>query len=605
MPTTPQTRLDEGAARLLAEVVRTPWSAAPHLADQVGGPHGEMQARVELLMRDGLLQSITLPDGEPLYALTQRGVQGLAERIGISPGAVLKRANCDEKRFWLMRGAAEIVQEVNVFGARLRRVLRPSGQSVQWETLILRRFKGNDTALHGRFAFPEAGRSIILMIDPGLIPIWHWWRHLRYCQLARQSQVLLITTTKARAVQWLIFARQIAPKLQLTVTADRAEVLAGDLLDAEWLAIQAGESSRNEGLHVVPQQPFAWPDIATTVKITKPIDAVLRTPSARELKHVDAFDLEALPQDLDGLPMFEQLDDIDCHVLDFVAQHSVAPASCISRFVGALPTKTAPILEQLRSQGLCEVYQPRRHKEQPSLWSASEQALRLWLLSQAHVPAEGLLLRHAGARAMHERHASHTCAVFDFFERLHQDAERRSRAGRWVDAVDGQVNDGHIPHFEVEVFEDDVTCAASFIYGGVRYRWMPDAYGVLRAGLSRVRFWLEIDGSPGGAAHLDPERWERKLSGLCAYAVSRNWVLRYRSFPILLIVTTDLRALGLIQDVLTQAAAGYGVPLPAVFVASAAAIAQRGPLADVWQAVHKRGTTFVNVFAIDQRIKSG
>ena len=87
----------------------------------------------------------------------------------------------------------------------------------------------------------------------------------------------------------------------------------------------------------------------------------------------------------------------------------------------------------------------------------------------------------------------------------------------------------------------------------------------------------------------EPEVWEAKLGAMCDYAATGKWLLRHGAFPMLLIVTADLRILNLIRDVLAQTVAARNVPMPQVFVSSRAAIESRGPLSPIWKQAHNAG----------------
>jgi len=153
---------------------------------------------------------------------------------------------------------------------------------------------------------------------------------------------------------------------------------------------------------------------------------------------------------------------------------------------------------------------------------------------------------------------------------------------RKLDTRPGAINDGHIPYYELSVIESELMASDWFVCDGQMHYWRPDGYGALRAGMHWTRFWLEIDGTAQSPSRKDPQVWLGKMVRLCDYLQSGRWQLRYPVQPRTLIVTTDLRNRELIFDALTEVVRARSMPMPQVWLATAAAVQQRGALARIW-----------------------
>lgn len=224
--------------------------------------------------------------------------------------------------------------------------------------------------------------------------------------------------------------------------------------------------------------------------------------------------------------------------------------------------------------------------EPESVWSATQAGAACVFADEGCINVQQLVQGYEFGRRDHVRRPAHTRAVYEFFESVQRQAREWSRVTRRMDSI-GKLNDGALGYYELEAFEDDVMARSIFmIPNGAYKRWQPDGYGVLRAGVSRYRFWLEIDGSTQGRAHNEADPWARKFDALCSYYVTRKWQLRHAVFPRLLIVTTDIRIIGVTRDVLAYAASTAQIAPPVVYLASSNAIHECGPLAQVWKAVH-------------------
>lgn len=208
------------------------------------------------------------------------------------------------------------------------------------------------------------------------------------------------------------------------------------------------------------------------------------------------------------------------------------------------------------------------------LWSVTDEGLHGWITEQMLPPST--VAKYRFFRADHQRRAQHTSVAYGFFQSLIELCQQRNRAI-------GVLADGRAPYVLAE-FESELR--ASDWYrgprrGDVNY-WRPDGYGALRAGDTTTRFWIEIDGTAQAPSRHSPIVWERKMMGLCDYLLSERWTFRYETQPSMLIITTDYRNRPLICDVLHFTARARGLKPPQVFMATQAALAQRGPLAPIW-----------------------
>ena len=270
----------------------------------------------------------------------------------------------------------------------------------------------------------------------------------------------------------------------------------------------------------------------------------------------------------------ESLSDIEMQLFDFVCLHSACPLSSLTCFLALSAEVVGDALNRLIALNVITAfdYTPPLRKLRTKtndqratatpLYSATEAAAQGWWQRQACPGAEPFAQRYTRASADHIRRAAHTLAVFTFFEQMHTQASGWSRTQRKLDAPPDDVNEGELLGIELEAFDDDLNATASYMLSGNPSRWSPDGYGVLRSGTTRVRFWLEIDGSAAGPAHTAAEVWERKMGSLCGYLASDKWMLNFPDFPQLLIVTQDLRIAPLVTDTLLKAATSFRVELP-------------------------------------------
>jgi hypothetical protein len=542
-----------------------------------------------------------------LYAPTRLGIHNLAERLGVQADALTNQFGCSPSRNWALRAGLPVAQEVAQFCAKLSQACLLRGEALSWEIFIPRRLAGVELLIHARLQFErsEVPHAMYLLLDGGGGTVWMWARHLRYLDVwARRSPegfppLLVLSFSEARALSLLALGQMLCPSVVMMASADREIALGTNPMQARWWILHQ-HSDEEEAWQAATVDPFdefrKENESLQEVHRVWPTDVLLKRASA---KRTGVADGDSSPSadlvDEATLQAMESLTDEQMQVLDFICLHSGCPDSALQSWLAMNDATTRVALDRLLALGLvsCYTYVPpinRQHdaqKIQPTeMYSATERAALAWWLRQACPGAEAFASRYLRAAADHLRRAAHTLTVFAFFEQLQRQAAAWSRVERKVDAPAGDVNDGEMPYFEVEAFDDDVTASTSYMLDGNPKRWAPDAYGVLRQGTARTRFWLEVDGSSAGRAHGCAEVWERKLGSLCGYCASEKWRIAHAALPDLLIVTQDHRIYPLVADALSTAVAAFQIHSPQVFVASAAAISQQGPMGKVWRAAH-------------------
>ena len=607
---------------ILLALCRSPWISARQIADTVRLPLNEIRLLCESLQASGFIQQVPQP---LIYAPTDLGIAHLAKEWQTTPAAIYKLAGLSWVRFWQIRAMQPIVRDAGLFCSHLLRSQHAVGRDVVWEMCINRRYKGAELFLHARINILQGNhvQPFYLHLDNTSHPIWVWWRHLRYFETwAKQAMVglldashqdqakkfpplLIVSPTRFRALSLAAMARTLAPSVTTIVTGDYATTLRQGPEAARWNIVLNGDRA-GEPLRAVSCNPFL--DGVSAVHKSRHIVKTVRTLAARITAKKRAttsslaepektFSFVPMPTHLSGIETFE-LASIQAHsVLAFLSHHSVCPASAMQQFLEMTESEVSSAVMSLQETSLIasderRIFSGRTQIRRP-LWSATESGVRLQYLSEGCCDVEQLTRRYLSGVQDHLRRSEHTRAVFDFFECLHVHATGWSRVTRPLNPPNGTDTN----HYALEEFQDDVAARATFMVAGNHRRWQPDGYGVLRCGLVRKRFWLEIDGSSVGRAHNEPEVWEAKLGAMCDYAATGKWLLRHGAFPMLLIVTTDLRILNLIRDVLAQVVAARHLPMPQVFVASSAAIEARGPLAPIWKQAHKPGEDdFIHAF---------
>jgi hypothetical protein len=557
------------------------------------------------------------------YGPTDLGISHLARTWQTTSGVILKASGLSQQRLWQMRAMQPIIRDAGLMCSHLLRSQHVAGRDVRWELGIERRYKGAVLFLHGRINLMHGNtrgtmpgdrvHPFYFHLDQTFHPIWVWWRYLRYLEAwAKQAKseridegelarptvfptLLVVSPTRFRALSVGALARSLAPSVAVAITGDYAKALQHGPESARWNVILNGDRP-GEPLKAISCKPFA--DLFNASEESRHRVKSVRDLAERFVRNKKAksvtvavqpyeFSCQHVPSKFVGIQSFEFISVQARRILAFLSHHSTCPPSTLQQLLSMNKDgvdKTLTVLQE------SELASPAtfglRNATQEPLWSASECGARLQYASEGCCDVDQHTQSYLAGVKDHLRRSEHTRAVYDFFERLHRHAEGWGRVTKPL-GTNADVSEG--AYYALEEFQDDVAARAMYMVAGNHRRWQPDAYGVLRCGLVRKRFWLEIDGSLVGRAHNEPTVWEAKLGALCDYAATGKWLLRHGEFPILLIVTTDLRILNLIRDVLAQAVAARHVSMPQVFVASQAAIVSRGPLAPVWKQAHSPG----------------
>ncbi|NJM39250.1 MAG: hypothetical protein HC853_00050 [Anaerolineae bacterium] len=354
---------------------------------------------------------------------------------------------------------------------------------------------------------------------------------------------------------------------------------------ARWFYV-ASDPADTQGLQTHACNPFVpgeWlagqlAEDRHHVRTVKNVLASGRTKaSAKDVGVADYTWLETSPPECEGIRAWERLGPEARRVLAFLCHHSVCPVSILPALIALPAPEVLDVLDELGRGGLIEfVTRPDRAADPQRYASATEIGARLHFQAKGAPSVERLVKRYRAGHTDHARRLAHTHGIYDFFASLNQHAAGWDRVSQKLDVQTGDYNAGEVNACELEEFEEDIACSAVFLVRGVKHHWMPDAFGLLRQGHKRHRFWLEVDGSSAGRAHAATEVWESKLGALFAYYSTDKWRLRHRDFPNLLIVTTDLRILPVVQDVYVHARAAHQVPLLPVYLTSALGVAERG-----------------------------
>jgi hypothetical protein len=570
--------------RVLVGLIREPWSSQSELANFLGMPFARVNDVCQALMASGSAQFCVHPSSpyaKTAFAPTPKGVAWCAHQMGTTSLALLKAHGFTEERFRLRRVCHDIVREVALFCSRLNSVI-----PMVYESFILRQMSGKTLILHARINLQSAKpRALYLLIDRGEETVWMWWRHLRYFEAwARRSNepfppLLILTTRDFRCTALLILARQLCPSVPVAASADREAALTQDPRQAAWMMLSG---NRVIGVHPF-EENSVWAPLTERHRAKPHTIRTTKTPS-----HDDpAICAWQFPSSLTALPAIESLSHDALNMLSFLTRHPVCSLDLLRTFSQLDDAQLQAVIEQFVTSRLADWH---TDKTKPVLLSATVDAVCILATRTGSTMVEMSCHRFTQSRAEHLRRLQHTLDVQEIFMRLHRQAKQWSDVLRKVDAPVALANDGDIPHFELEVFEEDLHAAAHFTIAGIRRKWLPDGYGVLRAGEMWQPFWVELDGTRSSRSRVDPDAWQRKFDNVCAYQTTGKWRLRYTVFPMVLIVTHDLRNFSLICDIVTATAHGMDAAMPQVFVASWDALVQRGPLSPIWRAAHEGAT---------------
>jgi hypothetical protein len=636
---------DEGKAlerlRLLIECTRQPWSSTTQLAASLQLPDSEVAELCEALVDQALLQQVHptlshLPS--VIYAPTTAGLASCSEDTGLPIDILLRRLGLSAERSWALRSSINLASEINALCALTARHAAPA--RVEWETFIQRRSRKRSLFLHGKLAIHTADgvRAFYLLNDRGDGPVTLWYRHLRYVSLwARRAPadfptMLMITTRLFRAWTLLALARMAGGRKELdSISPDPGELTPPALPRAVSFAATAERvTAFREGLCAVAGHgdgwqtwlpnntrlsvnPFAFQPIPLDVfqhsvhafrhtdltTATSATSSVPRSPHAVRAeddhrharlsanKVTQAFDPAQPPARLNNLSAVEALTDEAFDVLTFLCRHPVCPTSTVQAFTGRDEVEMLRAIISLQSFGLInaapvEEAVARSGRELPALWVATEEAVRLRALRNG-LDEDQAARRHRFFASDHTRRPYHTLEAHRFFERLQQYCVQRSRATRTLDAVPDQPDDGHVPYYDLGVYDAELMASDSYLHNGQWRTWRPDGYGALRCGATWTRFWLEIDGTGQARSRASLDTWLGKLDGLCSYYRSWRWTLRYPAFPCLLIVTTNEHNLAPAHDALALSARACDVSMPQVFMALSGQVESFGAMANVWR----------------------
>jgi hypothetical protein len=362
-------RADTKDETLLLECLASPWSSAFQLAMRAGLAPDAADAACERLRLAGFLQRMEqhlscLPPF--LYAPAPEALDLIAERWGMPPAAMARKARLTEVRFRWLRESVEIAQEVNGLCSVLAQV-KPEWQ-VMWETGIARTYRGAPLILHGRlsiqapFATCETRRgSFYLLIDRGQQKTIGWWRVIRYLSIAsrRDAQrndgragaafptLLMVTTHAYRAASLLHLAHKFNTRAPIAASWDRATLFTAGAHAAEWFTLVRVEPRRVALKQVAPfgiEHLCAGASKHWPLHMTRPHKA---TPATQP---VPVLDVEA------GwgraASAMESLDDVHMRALRFLCRHPICPQSTLRVLLQMTHQQTDALLRQLNEKGL-------------------------------------------------------------------------------------------------------------------------------------------------------------------------------------------------------------------------------------------------------------
>ncbi len=587
--------------RLLLEAIRTPWLSAGQLAARARLRMDDPTLVCHGLVNEGLLTTCTqaLPKYPDIrYAPTPAGMQHAAKTLHMSLKLMLHHFHFSPERYWQLRSAMEIQQEtIAILHASVRNLGDPY-RFLDYELFVPQRYLNSTLFLHARLALFSGSQvaPFYLLLDRGEASVWQWHAHLkalgRWAEETPSNQffpsLLIVSTREYRARAMLVLASMLGRGLSAFATSDRKEVLRDGLFAARWSAWPSQSSD------ILPAAPFdgAMTDVDTLQRSAHRLANSVTLPNMKSRSPVEptskrqVIDLSPYGA-LKSLGTLERLDAEQARLLTFLARHPACPVTTIAALLNLPEGVCAARLSELRDQQLAA---PLRAQIDVALWAATDLGLEL-RFGREMQPA-GALKRYHFFRADHERRATHTLAMYGFFESLKSNADRRSKAMRRLDTVPGAINTGHIPYLMLSVFESEFMASDWFTLNGKTRFFRPDGYGALRAGLCWTRFWLEIDND----THRSASSWEEKLIRWCDYLATRRWQLRYATLPRILIVTHDLKLRGLVQDIVVPVARTHRIDIPEIYLAHHDAVQQRGPLGKVWRSIAAQDDSFSYAF---------
>ena len=409
--------------------------------------------------------------------------------------------------------------------------------------------------------------GINVLIDPGDTPIHHYQPQLRRLAARakrRPGYTLMVVCRHAvdaqhRAQAWLTLARQTVPHLTTLATTHYDLDLREGL---QAVAQQGGFQTLLENGQLTPAKALSFFASSPHPIIPQPPQPLAPDPTA------------------------------DC-VLATLCRNPAIPLGTLAALLDLSLEDTSDTLTLLIQDGLCESADTSFHEP---LYSATDAAVRRYI-EQRKLPAY-LLKRYRFYRADHLRRPHHTLAVYRFFQALYQQCRARSRARRKLDVLPGQLNDtGTLPHSALAYIESEMLASDWFVREDQPRIFRPDGYGALRIGHAWTHFWLEMDGTSQARSRKSATIWESKLRRLCEYVQTERWRLRYPTLPRLLVVSTDLHPNhDLICDALHYTSRAKSMAPPQVYIASSAALQQRGPIAKVWLDVTRGNREMVYAF---------
>ena len=568
--------------RLLLEGIRAPWTSVQWQAQQAGMAMSEAESLWAEALERGLIQESWYANEKApvqIVAPTVLGIATLATTMGLPVAALLSRCHFTTERFWAMRCAQPVVQDVTALvAATLRTIDRSEAQGVvdaQCRLFLARRQHAQDVFVHALVALRgrHAQKRFHLLIDHAYGDVWQWAGVLRCLRQWAKSAgeavtnfptLLIISTSSFRAMAMLALTQMCGIATPVAATGRLADIRRHGLLDdverMQWSSVLGGAITT-----VV--NPLS---LANDVPLT-----VIERQRAALSNRTDR------PIDLTPSPILGRIEALDAltptqyRVLLFLSRNPVVTNAVIAAWLSVADPHAD--LAVLRACGLVEQV-PAKFDE--NIWAATDDTMQL--LAARQLQPDGWLRRYRFFRADHERRLIHTLTGYRFFAAVKEQCQRRSRSMRKLDTRPGTLNTGVIPYYSMLGFESEWMASDWYASDGhVRY-WRPDGYGALRAGASVTHFWIEIDGTPNAPSRKDPQVWAGKLGRLCDYVQSRRWQLRYPALPRMLIVTTDLRNRMLIFDALVETARARSMAVPQVWVTAQAAVQQRGALAKIW-----------------------
>ena len=570
--------------RLLLEAIHAPWTPLHWQARQAGLAVSDAEGLCTEAIERGLAQQSwcnTVQAPVRIVAPTMHGIEDVAKAMHIPVAVLLSICHFTSMRFWVMRCAQPIVQDVTAIMEATARSIEHSKPQAQGfvdarcQLFLPRRHHTQDVFVHGLIELhaQQHLKRFHLLIDHGHSDVWQWAGLLRCLRNWGKSAgeaathfptLLIISRGSFRAMTMLALAQMCGLSTPVAATGQLADVCAHGLLPSagskQWASVIGGAIvSGVNPLRLasdVPSMPIEPHRVAASKRTAAVID--LTPPVA--LRRIDQ---------LDSLTPAQQ------QLLVFLSRNPVLPVSVIATW-----QSEADLCERLATLELLGLAEQVQTKLDESIWAATFEAMQL--LAARQLQPDGWLRRYRFFRADHERRLIHTLTGYRFFAALKEQCQRRSRSMRKLDTRPGTLNTGVIPYYAMLGFESEWMASDWYASEGRLHYWRPDGYGALRAGASVTHFWIEIDGTPNAPSRKDPQVWAGKLDRLCDYVQSGRWQLRYPARPRLLIVTTDLRNRTLIFDALVETARARSMAVPQVWVAAQAAVLQRGALAKIW-----------------------